>query len=196
MAVRGRKRKPAETQARKRNPGHRALVIAPTSQLPSLEIQPPDYLSDLAKQVWALIAPNLIQLRILRHSDAALFGVFCETFAEYAESKRTLDAEGYAYDTKSLHGEMKRIHPLVLVMARARRDLFTYGAAFGLTPTDRYRVLQNIASGGAGPLTPDPRATQFDGDQDDLLEHAVIDGESTTRPALPNPRTGTVGVLN
>lgn len=193
-----RQRKPAETQARKRNPGHRQLVIAPTAQLPTLEVPPPDYLTELAKQVWAMIAPNLIAMKILRRSDSALFGVFCETFAEYAMAKQELDREGYTYDTSSNHGDMKRVHPLYLVLSRARRDLFTLGASFGLTPTDRYRVLQNIAAGGAGPLTPDPRAKSDDDDgQDDLLERAVLDVEPDSgRPALQNPRPGTVAVLS
>lgn len=198
-----RRRKPAEEQAARGNPGRRKLAVVPAAPppveapvahppavyVPTLEVPPPDYLTEDARRVWLMLAPDLITMKILRRSDAALFGIFCETFAEYAHALRRLQAEGYDYESESQHGKLKRVHPLVLVLDRARRTLFQYGAAFGLTPSDRYRVLQHIAAGGSGPLPPDPRTQPKNDDgEGGLLERAILD------PDLSD--AGPVGALN
>ncbi len=177
-----RPRKTAEEQERRGNPGKRGpLAIAPLAVMPALEVMPPDDMSEDAKTVWMMLAPDLIAMKILRRTDALTFAVFCESFAEYAKARRQLAREGYTYEAETIAGgKMRRVNPRFIILDRARRIILQYAAQFGLTPVDRFRVIQNLA--GRGPEPIDPRGGSSSGQSTDDAERDLLEIEGETVP--------------
>ena len=174
------KKRTAEANERAGNPGKRKKhVVAPVAVLPLLDVMPQTELSDDARAVWALLAPDLIALKILRKTDALVFSVFCEAFARYARALIALQREGDIQTVKTVSGDkMRRVNPRTRILKDERDVVLKYAEKFGLTPVDRMRVITHLAGAGATPPDAQPRfppePDDDDGDQLDLEDAAAI----------------------
>ncbi len=171
-------RRTAEENARLGNPAKRARLAAPPVVVPPMEIMPPATMSDDAKRVWIKLAPDLINLKILRATDASTFSIFCESFALYAKTLVQLLHEGTIQNVATVSGDkMRRINPRYIVFERERKIVLQYAEKFGLTPLDRIRVIQHLAGGAlppADPRAPSPQAASDDVEQDLLDISAAL----------------------
>lgn len=140
--ARGRKSQPAEVKEAKGNPGQRRNVVVPETDLPMAGIKPPRTMSAAAKAVWNECAPALISSRILRQTDVLVFGVFCQTIADYRAAIKDIRKRGATYMIKSNHSDQQyiKINPMVGVRDRALNLIIRYGESLGLTPASRQRL--------------------------------------------------------
>lgn len=184
-----RRKRSAEESAALGNPGRRKLPVAPTSVLPPLDVMPPVDITEDAAKIWALLAPDLIGMNILRRTDALTFSIFCESFARYARALLSLQREGDVQVVKTVSGDkMRRVNPRLAVLREERSVVLRYAEKFGLTPVDRIRVITHLAGGAA--RTPDAPLPMPDRDID------VVDADQLDLDDAALPDQGPIGALN
>lgn len=189
----GRPRKTAEEQELRGNPGKRPLAVAPAQIIPALDVMPPVKVSPDAMTVWMMLAPALIDMKILRQTDALTFSIFCESFARYARALVQLRKEGDVQWVKTVSGDkMRRVNPRARILKDERDVVLKYAEKFGLTPVDRAKVMHYFAAGILPPANPvQPGAHGADEDSP-LFEPE--DGADRQPGSLQN--AGPVGALN
>ena len=164
-----KKRPPAPSAGA--TPGH-----AVTSEEPPAQASPekgvaatPARLGKEAKVIWQKIAPELARMNLLRATDVHAFERYCEYLGEWWTAKRKLRArgsEGAVYKTKSNHGEMIRLHPLVRRMDRLEYLMQGLEDRFGLTPRARQELYRALATMPAERPLPNMGAGDGDGTGD------------------------------
>jgi P27 family predicted phage terminase small subunit len=112
----------------------------------------PDWASDSAREIWARLAPDLEQRKVLTTWDVDAFLILCEALARYRNA--TALVNGSALLVQGGSGLMK--NPALQVQSEAERTFLTYAARFGLTPSDRQSIKVEVGGGdhtqGAGRL--------------------------------------------
>ena len=175
MAQRGRKPDPAGVQVAKGNPGKRGKAAAAAgerrspSSLPARIGAMPKVLCPAAKTIWKELAPQLVALRFIRETDRGVFARYCETLAEFWRVTRKLrkKGEGLVYWTKTRHGDMKRINPLVMIQNSLERRLESLEDRLGLNPQARQNLFVRLAATpGWLPGVGDPKQHDGDGETD------------------------------
>ena len=116
-----------------------------------------------AMQFWQEHAPPLVAAKRLRPEHAATFGIVCELAAECRALVERVAAEGAVVST----GRGTRANPACRLLRDARRDLFNFGQAFGLTAMSDARL----------PAEPEP-------DEKDSLLNRFIRGAKLTPDEL------------
>jgi len=186
MGRRGPKPQPAVMRQRKGNPGHRPIGADPvsTSVAGLSALAPPRWLKKRGLQVWHRIAPRLVTLKLLTPADVETFGRYCRNFARWLSAQEMIDKEGETYESESLHGKLKRIHPVFLMADRVERQLLAAEDRFGLNPAERQRLFAARAQSA------DPAARDLFGDDRRPNDPAA-------KPAEPaQPIEGPIGLLN
>lgn len=97
-----------------------------------------------AKVVWDEVVGWLAEMRLETPADRDSLAVYVMAVVQHREAERTLQDEGY-YTTGST-GQMVK-HPATVLVAEAAKRIAVFGAKFGLTPSDRSRV---VAPSGEG----------------------------------------------
>jgi hypothetical protein len=100
---------------------------------PPVGAEPPPWLTKAARRRWALLAPILLDMRVLTRADAVALGNTCELLAAF-------------------HRQCKEGRPTSNLAGEIRQHL----GRFGLTPADRARITS------APPVVDDPFES-FDG---------------------------------
>jgi P27 family predicted phage terminase small subunit len=112
------------------NPGKRPLNQNEPEPQPGEPGMPP-YLSAAAKAKWQQLTPILLGMGVLTVADGDALALYCETWANYVRSIRTLrskkatpaDREAARRERNNCFGVMEKMF-----------------ARFGLTPADRSRI--------------------------------------------------------
>lgn len=143
--MRGRKPTPPERAKRLGNPGNRPLP-EPVPITVSVSIpEPPSHLMASGKHLWTQVnrfAGAWMHLEL----DEALLLVACEVADDRARLKRVLSKEGHFQRIPiqnargEVIGEQITIHPARRELRIQDRNLVSYLAMLGLTPTDRSRL--------------------------------------------------------
>lgn len=104
------------------------------SPIPTGKVSPPVWLRGAALREWRRLAPQLVELGILRPSDRATFLALCVAVGEFEETVRET-GEKTLFDKPGVRKapDVQRL----LRLARAIREL---GSEFGLTPASRGRL--------------------------------------------------------
>lgn len=189
MGRRGPKPQPAVIQERKGNPGHRPIGSDPVGPVASsaAAIQPPKWLKKRGLQVWQRLAPRLISLKLLTFADTETFGRYCRNFGRWIDMQSIIDKEGETYESDSLHGKLKRIHPAFMIADRVERQLLAAEDRFGLNPAERQRLFAARAQSA------DPAARDLFGDDGS----GKRPNDPAAKPAEPaKPIESPVGLLN
>ncbi|MCX5522598.1 phage terminase small subunit P27 family [Streptomyces bobili] len=117
------------------NPGPAFRRIAPN---------PPSWLSVEAKAEWRRVVPGLTRLDILKEEDRAVLAAYCETWATFVEAIRQQHKEGLTIEAKQ--GTLP--HPAVGIARNAGRELRSFAAHFGLTPSSEQALARGADDGG------------------------------------------------
>ncbi|OBB20606.1 phage terminase small subunit P27 family [Mycolicibacterium elephantis] len=107
--------------------------------------EPPEWLSDLAREQWELCAPSLDKLDLLKPEDHAVFTAFCESWATYVLAMREARAGSLTLVTDKGY-EYK--NPALSIAESASRDLLRFAREFGLTPAAEQQVGKAKADDG------------------------------------------------
>ena len=97
--------------------------------------EPPDTLSEGAKQEWKAIAPVIFELRTARPADLSTLGLLCEILADIRALETTVRSEGY---TVTSSGGPKP-HPGLRALETARHQAQNLLDKFGLVPGSKAR---------------------------------------------------------
>jgi P27 family predicted phage terminase small subunit len=173
MGRRGPRPEPAAVKEKKSST-RRPIGKDPAAALAGqVRIDPPVWLKGDGLKVWNKIAPRLAGMKLLSQTDAETFGRYCRNFARWLKLQKMVDSEGEVYETESLHGKMKRLHPGFAAAVRLDRELQAAEANFGLNPAERQRIFAARAAAAAG-----------GGTSADLFAHGEGSERSNT-PAKP-----------
>ncbi|MFJ3878056.1 phage terminase small subunit P27 family [Streptomyces sp. NPDC090077] len=116
------------------NPGPAFRRIAP---------EPPDWLSAEAAAEWRRVVPGLTRLDILKEEDRAVLAAYCETWATFVDAIRQQHQEGLTIEARQ--GTLA--HPAVGIARAAGRELRSFAAHFGLTPSSEQALARGADDG-------------------------------------------------
>lgn len=98
--------------------------------------EPPDWLSEEAAAEWRRVVPGLTRLDILKEEDRAVLAAYCETWATFVDAIRQQHRDGLTIEAKQ--GMLP--HPAVGIARNAGRELRSFAAHFGLTPSSEAAI--------------------------------------------------------
>lgn len=106
--------------------------------------EPPDWLSAEAAAEWRRVVPGLTRLDILKEEDRAVLAAYCETWATFVDAIRQQHRDGLTIEAKQ--GMLP--HPAVGIARNAGRELRSFAAHFGLTPSSEQALARGADDGG------------------------------------------------
>ena len=170
MAKVGRKPKPTALKRLEGNPGKRPLnELEPVP--PSGTIRCPHHLLPEARKEWRRLAPILTQMGLLTPADAVPFEAYCTAYARWLEAQAEITRHGSIY--KDNEGRI-RPNPYIAIANQQLREIRSFAAEFGLTPSNRSAMIANVMSAVKG--TVDPMEAILVSDPDDDFD--VVGGSN------------------
>lgn len=132
MAIRGRTPKPTALKELTGNPGKRAMPKdEPEPEIAGVEA--PAHLSEIARQEWERLAPELIRLRLLTVVDLGLLAAWCVAWADFCEAEKAL-AGGVVVKGKDDHLVRS---PWFIVKYKAVEAMVKISDRMGFSPSAR-----------------------------------------------------------
>ena len=139
------------------NPGRRPInKNEPVPPQPPKIPDPPAFLSAIAKEEWARVAPELYALHLLTTVDTAALAVYCQAYSQWrvaTEMMATMAAGGLLIRSRA--GE-PTANPLIWIANSAVKTMLRSADLFGMSPAARSRI-----NGG---FSPPPRGPSKFGD--------------------------------
>ncbi|GGU52540.1 phage terminase small subunit P27 family [Streptomyces lavendofoliae] len=102
--------------------------------------QAPTWLSKEAAEEWDRVIPELSRLDLIKEQDRAALAAYCEAWATFVSATRVVQEEGLVIEAR----QGKLAHPCVAIARNAGREMRSWAAHFGLTPSTE----QALARGG------------------------------------------------
>lgn len=142
----GRRPTPTKLKLVRGNPGRRPLNDREPHPKPGMS-DPPDHLSEVARDAWEKVATLLSRMGLLTEADCYALERLAECYAEILECKAAIKEHGRTYTSNKVApgGEgtdsiIVRPRPEVGMLADADRRFKGYLIEFGLTPAARTKV--------------------------------------------------------
>jgi len=142
--------------------GDRADRINTDEPRPSAGVvEPPSWLTQRAKYVWAKLGPDLQARCVLTPWDVEAFAAFCDAAVRRRDAVAELRKTGAVMELPVFNkngertGERIGKSPWTLVLNEADAQFRYYAARFGLTPSDRAQLRMGEAPNGADELLDD-----------------------------------------
>lgn len=141
MRTSGQRPKPVELKLLENNPGNHRIPIG-VPDMPTADDcpSPPDFLSELARDEWARIAPGLHAIGLLSDVDIMALGAYCMAIGQWIEVE--LDIRRLAKNQR-----MKQtIDGMGLMVVLSKKSLLAaekaikFASEFGMTPIARARL--------------------------------------------------------
>ena len=140
--ARGRKPKPTALKRLEGNPGKRPLnELEPVP--PPVQLRCPNYLLPEARKEWKRLAPILMSMGLLTAADAVPFAGYCQAYARWREAQDEITRHGSIY--KDDDGRI-RPNPYIAIATQQMREIKSFAADFGLTPSNRTAMIANVMS--------------------------------------------------
>jgi P27 family predicted phage terminase small subunit len=143
------------------NPGKRRFKRAepvPFAACP----EPPDHLSEEAKQEWHRVSQELYKLGLLSNIDRASLAAYCQSYSRWVQAERAIAV--MAERDLLTRGLMIRTqkgnaiqNPLIGTANVAMAAMIRYASEFGMTPSARTR----LSADGTMPDLDDPAEKYF-----------------------------------
>ena len=99
--------------------------------------QPPDWMSDEAREHWLGLSPELEAIGLLTSIDTQAFAVYCQSYAELIQAEDELLKGGRTQTTKD---GFVRKSPWLSVRDEAHKRMMQIGGQFGFSPASRTRI--------------------------------------------------------
>lgn len=137
VSGRGRKPKPTKLKQLQGNPSKRALNKNEPQFKEIVAVDPPEWLSDLAVQMWKTVMPELLANKIVTVADLHNVEAFCMAYARWREAEDDVRLNGFV-----IHTENSVIkNPAVTVVNEALKQMVQFGSLLGLDPSSRTRLV-------------------------------------------------------
>ncbi|SAK69563.1 Phage terminase, small subunit [Caballeronia pedi] len=134
---RGRKPKPTARKIAAGNPGKRALNKDEPDFGAISNIDPPDWMTGYAADMWKRVAPRLCAQKVLQWTDVEVLETYCSAYKDWRRACEDLDANGLV--VMSAQGSPMK-NPAETVKRGAFATMRTAGALLGLDPVSRQRL--------------------------------------------------------
>ncbi|MFB7007881.1 MULTISPECIES: phage terminase small subunit P27 family [unclassified Streptomyces] len=112
-----------------RDSGGRPVNVGPAFK--RLPPEAPSWLSDEARAEWDRVVPGLTRLELLKEEDRAALAAYCESWSTFRTATEIVQREGLTIE--AAQGTLP--HPAVAIARNAGREVRTWAAHFGLTPS-------------------------------------------------------------
>lgn len=120
--------------------------VNPGPAFKRLPPNPPSWLTPEAKAEWKRVVPSLSRLDLLKPEDRAALAAYCEAWATFVAATQQVKKEGLTINAKQ--GTLP--HPAVGIARAAGRELRSWAAHFGLTPSTEQALARGADDGGEG----------------------------------------------
>ncbi|HEY0290700.1 MAG TPA: phage terminase small subunit P27 family [Pseudomonas sp.] len=139
VAGRGRKPKPTAKKILAGNPGKRALNTSePKFSEVTKNIDPPEWMSDLAATMWRMVVPELLREHVIALTDLHNVEAFCTSYSKWRMAEQSVQDFGIVV-TSAMGSPMK--NPALTAANEAMRQMVTFGSLLGLDPSSRTRLI-------------------------------------------------------
>jgi P27 family predicted phage terminase small subunit len=143
----GPPRKPTALKALEGFPGHQKKN--PAEPKPAVKLpEPPDHLSDKAKDLWHRIGPKFAAMGVMAEVDELAFAMLCESYAAWADLIRRARK---GRPIEKVHGQPVP-NPYLVRADREAEKVRRLLAEFGGSPAARARLTVQNPSGPADEL--------------------------------------------
>lgn len=132
----GRRPKPTKLKLLQGNPGKRKI----SENEPEPEIcvpDPPDHLSDAAREHWEQVACELAEAGILTRIDRDALGLYCEAYARWVHANEQIQKFGPLVKAPSGYPMQS---PFLAIANKAFDQMRAMLTEFGMTPSSRTKV--------------------------------------------------------
>ena len=110
-----------------------------------------DYLLPEARKEWKRLAPILMGMGLLTAADAVPFAGYCQAYARWREAQDEITRHGSIY--KDGEGRI-RPNPYIAIANQQMREIKSFAAEFGLTPSTRAAMIANVVSAAKAKVDP------------------------------------------
>jgi P27 family predicted phage terminase small subunit len=104
----------------------------------------PEWLSEEAAAEWERVMPELSRLDLVKESDRAALASYCEAWATFREATETVQRDGLTIEARQ--GTLA--HPAVAIARAAGREVRSWAAHFGLTPSTEQALARSGGDDG------------------------------------------------
>nr|BEK68845.1 phage terminase small subunit P27 family [Kitasatospora purpeofusca] len=125
-----------DSGGRKVNPGPDFKRVPPAA---------PEWLSTEARAEWDRVLPELSRLDLVKEGDRAALAAYCEAWSVFREATETVQREGLTIEARQ--GTLA--HPAVAIARAAGRELRSWAAHFGLTPSTEQALARSGGDDGS-----------------------------------------------
>jgi P27 family predicted phage terminase small subunit len=136
-AVAGRGRKPKPNNKKLLSGSKHAISDAIEFETIS-NVDAPEWLDDLATQMWQTVCPPLCKEKILAVTDLHNLEIFCSAYSTFRLSALEVARDGISIETPT--GCIVK-NPALTAKNEAARQMATFGGALGLDPAARGRLM-------------------------------------------------------
>jgi len=109
---------------------------------------PLDFMTELGKEVWGDLAPELARMGRLKIHFRHQFASYCEACANFIRATNEIELHGVWYETKTRNGTQQKKSAAWTTQQESMNQMRRDSALFGLSPVDEAR----IGAGGQGDL--------------------------------------------
>jgi P27 family predicted phage terminase small subunit len=135
---RGRKKKPTARKKAAGNPGKRKLNEAEPNFGVVTNIDPPEWITGAARDMWLRVAPLLCSQKVIHATDIQNIEVYCIAYRNMRIADVDVQSNG-AVVTGANGGPVK--NPALTAFGEAVKQMTSYGALLGLDPISRSRLM-------------------------------------------------------
>lgn len=133
----GRGRKPKPNKQKELSGSKHANPDAVEFDLIS-NVAPPNWLPPLARDMWKTVCPHLCKEKVLAVTDLHNLEAFCSAYATFRDAAHEISKEGLVV-MGATGGPVK--NPALTAKNEALRQMSMFGAALGLDPAARGRLM-------------------------------------------------------
>lgn len=135
VSGRGRKPKPNKEKALSgsRNVNKNAVEFESMTN-----VEPPEWLTPLARQMWETLCPQLCSKKILAVTDLHNLEAFCSSYAMWRTAQEEVRLYGLTIEQPNGN---KTKNPACTVINEALRQIAIFGGNLGLDPASRGRLI-------------------------------------------------------
>lgn len=138
VAGRGRKPKPTAKKLLAGNPGKPALNKAEPEFSKITNVDPPEWLTDRAAQMWRMVVPELLRENVVAITDLHNVEAFCVAYDNWRMAQESVQQHGIVV-AGAQGGPIK--NPALTAANETMRQIVTFGSMLGLDPASRTRLI-------------------------------------------------------
>ncbi|MRV72552.1 phage terminase small subunit P27 family [Duganella sp. FT92W] len=146
---RGRKPKPTARKKAAGNPGKRALNDDEPDFGVVCNIDPPEWITGAARDMWFRITPLLCREKVLQETDIHNVEVFCTAYGNWRLASIDVAKNGVVVEGAT-GGPVK--NPALTALNEATKQMAAFGAMLGLDPASRTRIMGGRKSDKTNPF--------------------------------------------